>query len=193
LPAPRRAAWRRRLLDGEARFAELLAAEGLTPGVGQLRPWSRWVTPAVEPRRFDAQFFVATGPPGDAPTCDARETVAALWLTPRAALVRWAAGTLALPPPQIVTLTELAPVAAAGVGAVAAAAAARPDAARPILPRGALIDGQPVVLLPWDPDYAGLGIGAAGSSPEPARPAGAPGRFALTPAGWVVPATGAPR
>ena len=31
-----------------------------------LRPWARWITPVVEPRRFDARFFAAALPAGPA-------------------------------------------------------------------------------------------------------------------------------
>ena len=46
VPFERRAEWRRRLLDGQTTFAALLADERLTPSVGALAWWARWVTPS---------------------------------------------------------------------------------------------------------------------------------------------------
>jgi len=46
---------RRALLDRSLSLAELLARRGLIVRSDLLRPWSRWITPAAEPRRFDAR------------------------------------------------------------------------------------------------------------------------------------------
>src|SRR5581483_11814380 len=56
------AAWeaaRVALLAREVGFAELLAREGLVLRSDLLVPWSRWITPVFEPRRFDTYFFLA--------------------------------------------------------------------------------------------------------------------------------------
>ena len=57
---------RQALLDRSLSLAELLARRGLILRSDLLRPWSRWITPAAEPRRFDARFFAAALPPGPA-------------------------------------------------------------------------------------------------------------------------------
>ena len=56
---------RRELLAGSAGFAELLARLGVRLDAGRLRYWAWWVTPEIEPRRYDTRFFVA-GLPDDA-------------------------------------------------------------------------------------------------------------------------------
>jgi 8-oxo-dGTP pyrophosphatase MutT (NUDIX family) len=169
-PAAALDAGRRRLLAGATTFAALLQALGAAPDVGSLRPWTRFVTPSFEPKRFDAVFFLAAVPSGAEPRCDDRETVAQAWVTPAEALARQAAGDLPLPPPQIVTLAQLAPVAAGGLDALLRAADARAATVRPITPRAAACAGALTLLLPWDPEYETLGQGEG-----LALPAGSPG------------------
>lgn len=73
-----------------------------------LLPWSRWITPAGEVRRFDAMFFVTPLPPGQEPQPRGTEMDAVAWLTPTQVLDRFAAGELVLMQPTEVTLRELA-------------------------------------------------------------------------------------
>ncbi|HVY60025.1 MAG TPA: NUDIX hydrolase, partial [Planctomycetota bacterium] len=76
--------------------------------VRALRLWARWVTPEVEPKRFDARFFVAAVPAGQAAACDQGECVEGEWLSPRAALEAAEKGAIALPPPTLWNLLDLA-------------------------------------------------------------------------------------
>ena len=93
----------------EVLFSEVLAAGGLRPDTSRLHWWAQWITPSVEPRRFDTQFFLAAVPPDAEPTIDEKETVDAVWLSPTEALERHQAETFRLPPPQVKTLTEMQP------------------------------------------------------------------------------------
>jgi 8-oxo-dGTP pyrophosphatase MutT (NUDIX family) len=88
--------------------ASVLASAGLDWAVDALVPWSHWITPSIEPKRFSARFFVGELPPGQEPEFDANEVVAQVWLAPEDAAARSA--ELALPPPQLRTLWELARV-----------------------------------------------------------------------------------
>ena len=78
----------------------------LDPAV--LRPWAHWVTPACEPRRFDTRFFVAALPPGQRAADLSGETEHAEWRTPAGALAAAARAEIALMPPTLSILTELA-------------------------------------------------------------------------------------
>src|ERR1044072_1846219 len=62
--------------------------------------FSRWITPEVVSRRFDAWFFLALAPAHTPPEPDGVETVEARWFEPRAALHAQGggAGAPALPP-----------------------------------------------------------------------------------------------
>ncbi|MFI7076901.1 NUDIX hydrolase [Micromonospora sp. NPDC049903] len=126
--------WEAARVDLEQRrtgFAELLAARDLTLRSDLLLPWSRWVTPDFEPRRFDTYFFVALLPEGQRTREVSGEADHALWIRPADACRRAAAGELTMLPPTQVTLAEVA--ACDDLAAVARAAAAR-DAATPITP-----------------------------------------------------------
>ena len=55
---------RKALLDRSLSLGEMLARRGLIVRSDLLRPWARWITPAAEPRRFDARFIAAALPEG---------------------------------------------------------------------------------------------------------------------------------
>lgn len=171
-------ALRKRVLAGNP-AAEVLKLSGLafTPDV--LVPWSHWITPSIEAKRFSARFFVAELPPGQEPHFDDGETVDQVWVTAREALER--AAELQLPPPQVRTCWELAQHAT--VPAILAAGRARADEPHPIMPRLAPGD-SPCLLLPWDPEYTTRGSGEA--TPLTYRPSWAkgPSRFVLEDRRW---------
>ena len=55
------------------RFIALLEAEDLYVDIGPLCYWSHWITPSLEPKRFDTRFFVAPLPPGQVASADLSE------------------------------------------------------------------------------------------------------------------------
>ena len=73
-----------------------------------LRLWAHWVTPEIEPRRYDTCFFVAELPEGQQADDRSGETDRAEWSTPQAALAAERAGKIALMPPTLSILLELA-------------------------------------------------------------------------------------
>jgi 8-oxo-dGTP pyrophosphatase MutT (NUDIX family) len=105
------AAWeddRRALLDRSVSLAELLARRALVLRSDLLRPWSRWITPVIEPRRFDARFFAAALPAGQRTRDVGGEASAVTWIEPGAALAAGRRGEIQLWPPTAVSLAELA-------------------------------------------------------------------------------------
>jgi 8-oxo-dGTP pyrophosphatase MutT (NUDIX family) len=169
---------RHRVLTGVPAHAVLELA-GLAWATDGLIPWSHWITPSIEPKRFSARFFVGELPAGQVPTFDATETVDQAWVTPQSGLAR--AGELALPPPQIRTLWELAQYST--IADVFAAAKKRAEEPHPIMPRLAPGD-RPTLLLPWDVDYNDKGTGEA--TPLAYKPSWAigPSRFTLEDKTW---------
>ncbi|MFG2055516.1 NUDIX hydrolase [Micromonospora sp. NPDC048930] len=136
---------RQDLVARRAGFADLLAGRGLTLRSDLLLPWSRWITPEFEPRRFDTYFFVALLPEGQRTRDVSGEADHTLWLRPADALARAEAGELTMLPPTLVTLAEVA--AAATLPGVVDTAATR-DAATPVTPRLDLPDdGEPRFTL----------------------------------------------
>lgn len=92
----------------ERGFLATLAALDLRLDLDAMEPFSRWITPTVETRRFDARFFLTEAPPHQEGLADGSETDRAIWLGAREALTRHADGTLALLPPTWMTLQALA-------------------------------------------------------------------------------------
>ena len=117
-----------------------------------LVPFARWITPAAEPKRFDACFFLAIVPAGTAATADASEVVEPLWATAAEVLARHDAGRLKLPPPTLRTLEQLSGFAS--TEAIVEWAARRP--LDPIQPKLVADGGEPTIVLPWDAGYAAL-------------------------------------
>ncbi len=130
LPAESLAAWRAGLLTGERSLLSILEASDAYLDGRELVYYSNWITPAVEPRRFDAHFFIARAPLGQTAAADAIEVHDGVWIAPDEALERGRSGELSLVFPTIKHLERLAE--AASVDALLRVARAR--AVRPIQP-----------------------------------------------------------
>jgi 8-oxo-dGTP pyrophosphatase MutT (NUDIX family) len=128
----------------EQSLSDLLARRGLVLRADLLRPFAHWITPEVEPKRFDTRFFVARVPQGQVCRDAGSEAEERLWLRPQEALDR---GLLMLPP----TAVALADLARHGdvEGALGA-----PRAITPVLPKLVVGDDDEVAfLLPGEPGY----------------------------------------
>ena len=158
---------------------DALALSGLEWAPDALVPWSHWITPSIETKRFSARFFVVECPAAQEPHFDETETVDQVWVTPQQALAR--AGELQLPPPQVRTCWELAQYRS--VREVLAAGRLRAEEPHPIMPR--LAPGeQPCLLLPWDPEYLTKGTGESTPLTYTPRWAVGPSRFVLDGKAW---------
>src|SRR5918998_4969229 len=73
-----------------------------------LLPWAHWVTPELEPRRYDTFFYLAELPATQQADDRSGETDRADWSTPAAALADERAGRISLMPPTLSILLELA-------------------------------------------------------------------------------------
>jgi 8-oxo-dGTP pyrophosphatase MutT (NUDIX family) len=164
------------LLAHRLTFADIVARERLTLATDALRYWSRWITPVTAPRRYDARFFVARMPVGQAPLHDERETVATAWLTPDAALAESRAGRIVLAPPTVRTLEDVG-----RCGTTADVFAATADrTVTPILPKTVQVGDAMTVLYPGDVDYDAAVPGAR----LEARTDGRLNRFVMGGRGW---------
>jgi 8-oxo-dGTP pyrophosphatase MutT (NUDIX family) len=117
--------------------------------VEELVLFSRWITPEVISRRFDAWFFLALAPAHSPPRPDGVETTEAGWFEPHAALDAHAGGELALAFPTVKQLESLLPHRTAEE----AIAAHRGREVEPILPKVIGTPEEHRVVLPGDPDY----------------------------------------
>jgi len=119
------------------------------PPDAELLPWSRWITPEPVPTRFDTRFYVALAPPHSPPRPDGRETTAAEWFSPVAALDRHAAGELDLVFPTIKHLESLLAYSSSSE----VLEAARGREVEPVMPRVVGKGDDRRVVLPGEPGY----------------------------------------
>ena len=99
---------RQAMAAGELTFREALLRLGLRPDLRALTLFSRWMTPAILPKRFDTFFYLAVCPAGQLASSDGSETVAAEWITPAQAIEEAAQGRLHIVFPTRMNLRRLA-------------------------------------------------------------------------------------
>jgi 8-oxo-dGTP pyrophosphatase MutT (NUDIX family) len=154
---------------------------GVRLDVRDLRLWARWITPVIEPKRFDAWFFLAALPAGEQAEAVPGEVTDGLWIAPAEAVARAERKEMILAPPTVWNLMELS--AFTSVAEALQAAVGREIT--PFLPRALeLEDGVLALLLPADPAY---------DDPTAPVPVGEQQRFLLDDGRWVVrgaPGTG---
>ncbi len=121
-------------------LADVLTERGLTLRTELLRPWANWVTPTGNTRRYDTFFFLAAQPEGQQARLLTTEAESGRWARPADLLTEYGAGTLALMPPTLAMLTDLA-----DAGTVATAMAQRREIV-PVLPSLVSRLGEPLQL-----------------------------------------------
>ncbi len=128
----------------ELSLSELLARRGLVLRADLLRPLAHWITPEIEPKRFDTKFFLAQMPAGQLTRHVGGEADQRMWVRPQDALDRG----LTMMPPTAAVLRELA-----AYDEVATALAATRTIS-PVLPKLVVdADDNVAFLLPGDPGY----------------------------------------
>jgi 8-oxo-dGTP pyrophosphatase MutT (NUDIX family) len=130
-------------------FHDLVARHGAVLAVDELHPFGRWVTPAIEPRRFDATFFLCRAPEGQLARQDDGETVGFEWARPAELLDRSAAGERSLLFPTLMNLRRLAE--SRNTAAAIEAADARPVV--PVAPTARRDNGRVVITIPEESGY----------------------------------------
>jgi 8-oxo-dGTP pyrophosphatase MutT (NUDIX family) len=88
----------------EQSLSELLERRGLVLRSDLLRPFAHWITPEVEPKRFDTRFFLAEMPAGQVCRDVGSEADERLWVRVAGALEQG----LKMLPPTFVSLKDLA-------------------------------------------------------------------------------------
>jgi 8-oxo-dGTP pyrophosphatase MutT (NUDIX family) len=89
----------------EQSLSQLLARRGLVLRADLLRPFAHWITPEVEPKRFDTRFFLAEMPAGQVCRDVGGEADERLWVRVSGALEQG----LTLMPPTHNSLRDLGP------------------------------------------------------------------------------------
>ncbi|KAI8582007.1 hypothetical protein K450DRAFT_230351 [Umbelopsis ramanniana AG] len=123
------AAWREKVHQDASQFRELCIEHKIAPSACDLHHFSNWITPVMEKRRYNTQFFITVIPEVKGSEhaviqADGGETIQLDWFTPEEALDSWKRGEITLYPPQWYTLYTLKQtrrhqdiVTKAGVGA----------------------------------------------------------------------------
>jgi 8-oxo-dGTP pyrophosphatase MutT (NUDIX family) len=149
LDGERYARYRKACQADHRTFWDMLRAERLTLATEALVYFAHWITPEIQPLRFDTRFFVAAMPEGQEAIADEREITAVRWLGPREAIDLNAQGQLSLRNPTVRNLELL------DGAATVAAALERLNGReiRTILPRVIIEGDKRRVLLPGEPGY----------------------------------------
>jgi 8-oxo-dGTP pyrophosphatase MutT (NUDIX family) len=135
------------LTAGTLTLPGLLAKRGLAVRADLLVPWTRWITPEAEPRRFDTWFFAAALPAGQEATGHLAEADKTTWLRPADAISAARGGTISLLPPTAATLNEFTKC-----GDLADILGRRRTVA-PVQPRMVVEDGEAWLLIPDEVAY----------------------------------------
>jgi 8-oxo-dGTP pyrophosphatase MutT (NUDIX family) len=150
-------------------FLGLLEREDLYLDVAALVYWSHWITPSLEPKRFDTRFFAIAVPPGQVASADRSELTEHAWVRPARLQQALDRGELRVVPPTLLTLEDLAESHAQHGSLAAMLEAERGRVTPPVMPR---IEAQPDaihVVMPWDagyPEIAGEGCLPGEGFPE---------------------------
>jgi 8-oxo-dGTP pyrophosphatase MutT (NUDIX family) len=139
---------RKALARGDS-FASVLEQLGARLDAGLLAPWTRWVTPAVSPKRFDARFFLAAAPLEQLARHDDHETTESVWMHPLKALEHVQRGEMMIAPATYKCLAVLATYRTIAD----AFAAARADPPRAWCPEVRNHAGKRIIILSDDPDH----------------------------------------
>lgn len=115
-----------------------------------LHPWSHWITPEGQPRRYDTRFFVAVAPEDQEAVHDGIELTEGVWASPAEFLRQLDEGSVQMILPTVATLRALRefPTTHALVAAARSKGPLKP--VRPEMRREdegsvtILIDGEPV-------------------------------------------------
>jgi glyoxylase-like metal-dependent hydrolase (beta-lactamase superfamily II)/8-oxo-dGTP pyrophosphatase MutT (NUDIX family) len=153
VPARARSLARSALVGGEATFGTIVSELDLRLRTDLLVPLSRWVTPPVLPRRFDARFFATELQAGARVSFEGGEVVDHAWLTPGAALRAMGDGAISMWLPTSATLQQLEHARSlaamrehltpGSLGAIEVKPISA-DITRIVMPAGGGVAGQPV-------------------------------------------------
>ncbi len=159
--AGRFASYRLKLHEKSLSLKELAEGEGICYALDHLLPYSHWITPEIESRRFDTRFFLMKHPRGQYAVHDTIELTESLWISPSDALESHRSGKILLMPPTLKTVEELNEFETSDQLFTAVAS----RSIQVILPQGFYTEDGFGVKLPHDPEYT-----IASHKRKPSRP-----------------------
>ena len=144
--------YREMLLKNEISLYKICEGEGLVLTTDNLAPFSHWITPEIEERRFDTWFFIARLPDNQTGEHDGSELTDSLWINPKEALKKAFNGDIQMIMPTIKNLQQCENYDSASK-LLEDQKKLTSDDIPAILPKFFKKDGNWVGLLPDDPDY----------------------------------------
>ncbi len=142
-------------LDRSAAFVPQCTARGLRLAADAVFLLAHWTADRDLPRRFDVPFLVARMPQGQEPVADETEQFEPVWVRPRDALERHAAGQFFMIFPTIRTLERLAEFASADA---VLAAVAHEQPLWTSCPRAGLLAGREARYMEHEAPYGELAL-----------------------------------
>lgn len=165
--------YREQIHDGKLSLKEFAARENILYAMDLLIPYSRWITPEVESKRFDTRFFLAKKPKNQNPEHDRIELVDSLWITPEEALEKNARKEIMLMPPTLKTIEELSSYSSIDELFDFVSA----SKVEPILPQAFQAETGFGVMLPHDPEYVIEAYKQPPREDDPSRVVNVGGKF----------------
>ena len=99
---------RQALLSRELSLTQMLIGRGLLLRSDLLRAQAHWITPEVEPKRYDTRFFAARLPAGQIADDQTSEADHADWTDPVGLLKAYASGSALMLPPTVMCVEQVA-------------------------------------------------------------------------------------
>jgi 8-oxo-dGTP pyrophosphatase MutT (NUDIX family) len=144
-------------------FVAMLEHEDLYLDLAPLVYWSHWITPSIEPKRFDTRFFAIAVPSDQAASADRGELVEHAWVQPSRVHEAIERREIRVVPPTLLTLEDLAESHARHGSLASMLEAERGRATPAVMPRIEVRTDEFRVVMPWDAGYAQV----AGDGCEP--------------------------
>ena len=144
--------YRRMLLDNKISLLEICKKENLSLNLNNIEPFSHWITPEIEIKRFDTRFFIAYIPAKQTERHDGNELTDSVWISPKKALDKSLNGEMPMIMPTISNLQQCLEFDS-GQKLLEHQSKLTNDDIPAILPKFFKNEGKWVGLLPGDEDY----------------------------------------
>ena len=143
---------RKQLNNKEISFKNICISESLRLGTNNIVPCAHWITPAIEPKRFDTRFFLAKVDSKQLASHDGFELTESAWIKPQDALQRLEQGEMNMIIPTVENIKTLAQFSSSK-DAFDYFDSLKDEEIPPILPKFIKKDGEWIGFLPGDEGY----------------------------------------
>ena len=145
-------ALRNKLNNKKITFNDICISESLNLRVKNIVPCAHWITPIIEPKRFDTRFFLAKVDFKQLASHDGFELTESTWIKPQDALMRLENGEMNMIIPTIENIKTLAQFSSSK-DAFDYFDSLKNEEIPPILPKFIKKDGDWIGFLPGDEGY----------------------------------------